>query len=74
MKDDWVLVTNNMKFPNVTVDTEIEVLDMQGSYIVGKEFETGKKIRRKAGEFLWYRTSIHAYRIITELVKTDASV
>jgi hypothetical protein len=62
---DWVLTSDNMQFPPVTVDTEIEILDVSSTcYIIGKEFEVGKILKRRAGECIWSRTSVHAYRLL----------
>ena len=65
-KHPWVVVTPNMKFPPVSVDTEIEILDMSGcgGYIVGREAEFGRVLRRKAGDCIWHRTSVHAYKLL----------
>jgi hypothetical protein len=63
--NDWILTTADMKFPPVTVDTVIEILDLSCTcYIIGKEFESGKILKRRAGECIWYRTSIYAYRLL----------
>ena len=62
--NDWIIVSDYMKFPDVSVNTEIEILDLSCAYMVGKEFETGKILKRKVGECFWYRTSIYAYRLM----------
>lgn len=64
---DWIVTTADMKFPDIPINTEIEILVLENAcYMIGDEFKVGDVRKVKAGSVIWYRSSIHAYRLLKE--------